>query len=175
LTTASASAASLLKVLCWRYLKVKPDFALMKSCEEFDAALLIGDRCLVERSLDRWPHVTDLSGLWMERTGLPMTFAVFAHRPRGAGLRKSGGVDRELAEAATALRKSRDWGLRNLETVVDAVELPPRLSRTSAIEYLKSIDYSLGAEHRKGLELFFSLVRELGISTPPDRIEEVEL
>jgi chorismate dehydratase len=175
LTPASASAASLLKVLCWGFLKVRPEFVLMKSCEEVEAALMIGDRCLVEKSFERWPHVADLAGLWKELTGLPMTFALFAHRPRGEGLRKARRPEKELVDAARALVASRDWGSKHLEEVVDSVELPPRVGRAAALEYLRSIDYGLGPEHLRGLDRFFSLVRELGIASPPERLEEMDL
>src|SRR5436853_7853005 len=45
--------------------------------EEADATLLIGDAALKSAFEDPTPH-HDLGRLWLERTGLPMVFAVFA-------------------------------------------------------------------------------------------------
>ena len=45
--------------------------------EEADAKLLIGDAALKSAFEDPTPHY-DLGRLWLERTGLPMVFAVFA-------------------------------------------------------------------------------------------------
>jgi chorismate dehydratase len=54
--------------------------------EEADAKLLIGDAALKSAFEDPTPHY-DLGRLWLERTGLPMVFAVWACRePLRAGL-----------------------------------------------------------------------------------------
>src|SRR5262249_60140854 len=45
--------------------------------EEADAKLLIGDAALKSAFEDPTPH-HDLGRLWLERTGLPMVFAVWA-------------------------------------------------------------------------------------------------
>src|SRR5213083_183081 len=47
--------------------------------EEADAKLLIGDAALQSAFNDPTPHY-DLGRLWLERTGLPMVFAVWAVR-----------------------------------------------------------------------------------------------
>src|SRR5437762_9855310 len=47
--------------------------------EEADATLLIGDAALKSMFEDPTPHY-DLGRLWLERTGLPMVYAVFACR-----------------------------------------------------------------------------------------------
>src|ERR687885_1514405 len=55
--------------------------------EEADAKLLIGDAALQSAFEDPTPHF-DLGRLWLERTGLPMVFAVWACRgpaPPGLG------------------------------------------------------------------------------------------
>src|SRR5207244_13229759 len=55
--------------------------------EEADAKLLIGDAALQSAFNDPTPHY-DLGRLWLERTGLPMVFAVWAcpdPAPEGLG------------------------------------------------------------------------------------------
>src|SRR3989442_15855803 len=69
-TPESATSVVLTKVLL-------PGAAHVPLGEEADAKLLIGDAALKSAFEDPTPHY-DLGRLWLERTGLPMVFAVSA-------------------------------------------------------------------------------------------------
>src|SRR6266702_3898066 len=69
-TPESATSVVLTKVLL-------PEAEHVPLGEEADATLLIGDAALQSAFNDPTPH-HDLGRLWLERTGLPMVFAVFA-------------------------------------------------------------------------------------------------
>ena len=69
-TPESATSVVLTKVLL-------PEAEHVPLGEEADAKLLIGDAALKSAFEDPTPHY-DLGRLWLERTGLPMVFAVFA-------------------------------------------------------------------------------------------------
>jgi chorismate dehydratase len=69
-TPESATSVVLTKVLL-------PDALHVPLGEEADAKLLIGDAALKSAFEDPTPHY-DLGRLWLERTGLPMVFAVWA-------------------------------------------------------------------------------------------------
>ena len=69
-TPESATSVVLTKVLL-------PEAAHVPLGEEADAKLLIGDAALKSAFEDPTPH-HDLGRLWLERTGLPMVFAVWA-------------------------------------------------------------------------------------------------
>jgi len=69
-TPESATSVVLTKVLL-------PDATQVPLGEEADAKLLIGDAALKSAFEDPTPH-HDLGRLWLERTGLPMVFAVWA-------------------------------------------------------------------------------------------------
>jgi chorismate dehydratase len=71
-TPESATSAVLTKVLL-------PSAEQVPLGEEADATLLIGDAALKSAFEDPTPH-HDLGRLWLERTGLPMVFAVWAAR-----------------------------------------------------------------------------------------------
>lgn len=85
LTSASASSVNLLKILLQQYFNVTPQYItmaphLVNMMDEADAALLIGDDAL-HWSMQQHPyHVYDLGAEWYHRTGLPMTFALWAVR-----------------------------------------------------------------------------------------------
>src|SRR3989442_11521482 len=69
-TPESATSVVLTKVLL-------PEAEHVPLGEEADAKLLIGDAALKSAFEDPTPH-HDLGRLWLERTGLPMVFAVWA-------------------------------------------------------------------------------------------------
>src|SRR5439155_23849212 len=69
-TPESATSVVLTKVLL-------PEADHVPLGEEADATLLIGDAALKSAFEDPTPH-HDLGRLWLERTGLPMVFAVWA-------------------------------------------------------------------------------------------------
>src|SRR5262245_49028501 len=69
-TPESATSVVLTKVLL-------PEASHVPLGEEADAKLLIGDAALQSAFEDPTPH-HDLGRLWLERTGLPMVFAVWA-------------------------------------------------------------------------------------------------
>ena len=70
MTPESATSVVLTKVLL-------PEAEHVPLGEEADARLLIGDAALKSAFEDPTPH-HDLGRLWLERTGLPMVFAVWA-------------------------------------------------------------------------------------------------
>src|ERR671935_676882 len=69
-TPESATSAVLVRVLL-------PEAEQVPLGEDADAKLLIGDAALKSAFEDPTPHY-DLGRLWLERTGLPMVFAVWA-------------------------------------------------------------------------------------------------
>src|SRR6476469_6876058 len=78
-TPESATSVVLTKVLL-------PEASHVPLGEEADATLLIGDAALKSAFEDPTPH-HDLGRLWLERTGLPMVFAVWAApEPVAAGM-----------------------------------------------------------------------------------------
>jgi chorismate dehydratase len=118
---------------------------------ESDAALLIGDPALhLEPKVLPW-RTLDLGAEWVEWSGLPMVFAVWA------------GHSGVLTErVASAFRGSWEWGLHRTEEMVDLAVQERGFGKELAREYLtRHIVYRLGANHLKGLELFRERVRGL--------------
>jgi predicted solute-binding protein len=124
-----------------------------------DAALIIGDPAL-RLEPARLPYtVYDLGAEWMEMTGLPMVFAIWAGR--------RGTVARDVA--GTFLDSCR-YGRERLEEIVEAESprrgFPPGLVR----EYLtRHIVHQLGPREYQGMELFLQYARpaELTASLAP--------
>jgi len=115
-----------------------------------DAALIIGDPALRLDPKHLPYEVHDLGGEWVEMTGFPMVFAVWAAR-KGVPARK----------VEEAFRGSCRYGLEHIDELVEAeaarLGFPPPL----VSEYLtRHIVHELGLREYEGLELFLRYARE---------------
>ncbi len=116
-----------------------------------DAALIIGDPALRIDPARLPYHSYDLGTEWVEMTGLPMVFAVWAARP-GKG-------SPALAEA---FRQSCRYGRERIEAIV-AAEAPRREFAPELVrEYLtRHIVHELGPRDYEGMDLFLSYAQNL--------------
>ncbi len=123
---------------------------------ENDAALIIGDPAL-HLDPEALPYYTlDLGAKWVEWTGLPMVFAVWAGR--------SEFLTKDVAEA---FRASCDFGRAHLEEMVEQASTERGFRKELAREYFtRFIVYPLTARHLEGLALFRKLVRNLEPASP---------
>jgi predicted solute-binding protein len=149
--SSSRSSVELARVILCRKFAVQPVLIphapdLDAMLRQADAALIIGDPAL-RIDPTRLPyHVYDLGAEWMEMTGLPMVFAVWAGR-RGV-------ITQEVAEA---FRASCRYGRERLEEIVRSEsarrEFAPELVR----EYLtRHIVHELDARDYEGMDRFLS-------------------
>src|SRR5438874_8451720 len=117
-----------------------------------DAKLLIGDAALRSAFEDPTPHY-DLGRLWLERTGLPMVFAVWAcPDPPPDGLS-------ELEHALVASVR-----LARAEPERLAYEASARYGYPAGFlaRYFEKLRYSFGPRERAGLLTFLELARDVG-------------
>ena len=152
-TPESATSVVLTKVLL-------PDAAQVPLGEEADATLLIGDAALKSAFEDPTPH-HDLGRLWLERTGLPMVFAVWAcPEPLAEGLL-------ELEDAlVTSVRLAR------AEPEQLAYDSSERYGYPAGFlaRYFEKLRYSFGPRERAGLLTFLEMARDVG---ELDRVPEL--
>ena len=144
-TPESATSVVLTKVLI-------PEADHVPLGEEADATLLIGDAALKSAFEDPTPHY-DLGRLWLERTGLPMVFAVWAApEPAHPDLL-------ELEEAlVTSVRAARD------EPEQLAFEAAERYGYPAGFlaRYFEKLRYRFGPRERAGLFTFLEMARDVG-------------
>ena len=144
-TPESATSVVLTKVLL-------PDAEHVPLGEDAEAKLLIGDAALKSAFEDPTPHY-DLGRLWLERTGLPMVFAVWAARepvPDGAA---------ELEAALVASVRLARAEPENL-----AYEASERYGYPAGFlaRYFEKLRYRFGPRERAGLMTFLELARDVG-------------
>src|SRR5438876_3483958 len=145
-TPESATSVVLTKVLL-------PEAEHVSFGEEADATLLIGDAALKSAFEDPTPH-HDLGRLWLERTGLPMVFAVWAApEPVPAGIAA-------LEDALVASVRLARAEPENL-----AFEASQRYGYPAGFlaRYFEKLRYRFGPRARAGLYTFLELARDAGL------------
>jgi chorismate dehydratase len=144
-TPESATSVVLTKVLL-------PDADHVPLGEPAEAKLLIGDAALKSAFEDPTPH-HDLGRLWLERTGLPMVFAVWA-APEP--------TNPELPELEEALVASVRAARADPETL--AYEASERYGYPPGFlaRYFEKLRYRFGPRERAGLYTFLELAHEVG-------------
>ena len=150
--TASLTSVNLLKVLLAER-GLKPVF---KPLENYAAAaakdfvLLIGDQAI---EFQRAPHtheIFDLGAAWLELTGLPFVFAVWALR-RGV----------ENKELCYELRAARHSGMEQMEQIIESREEFDEAFRRDYFEW--HIHYLLAEDEKRGIARFIELLRKHGL------------
>jgi chorismate dehydratase len=144
-TPESATSVVLTRVLL-------PDAEHVPLEAEAEARLLIGDAALRSAFEDPTPH-HDLGRLWLERTGLPMVFAVWATPdPPKPGTA-------ELEEALVAsVRLARAEPERLAYEASERYGYPPGF----LARYFEKLRYRFGPRERAGLYTFLELARDVG-------------
>ena len=159
--TASLTSVNLLKVLLAER-GLKPEF---KPLEDYAAAadkdfvLLIGDPAI---DFQRAPHtheIFDLGYAWMQLTGRPFVFAVWALR-RGI----------ENKELRGELRSSKRLGMESLDEIIMDREEYDEDFRRDYFEW--HIQYHLGEDEKRAVEKFCQLLKKhnLGPVHPPQYV-----
>ena len=144
-TPESATSVVLTRVLF-------PDAEHVPLGEEAEATLLIGDAALKSAFEDPTPH-HDLGRLWLERTGLPMVFAVWAApEPTHPSLP-------ELEEALVASVRAARAEPERL-----AYESSERYGYPAGFlaRYFEKLRYRFGPRERAGLYTFLELAHDVG-------------
>jgi chorismate dehydratase len=144
-TPESATSVVLTRILL-------PEAAHVPLGEEADARLLIGDAALKSAFEDPTPH-HDLGRLWLERTGLPMVFAVWASpEPVADGV---AALEDALVASVRAARAEPE------QLAYEASErygYPPGF----LARYFEKLRYRFGPRERAGLLSFLELAVEAG-------------
>jgi len=194
LDRSSRSTQALTRILCaekWkiapRFFEASPDLAEM--LEQADAALLIGDPALrislgIEKdsqigaegqticpaatlgiTSSEMLYVYDVVSGWQSLTGLPAVLAVWAARR-----------DVATPEVTADFLASRDFGLSHIAEISYDASFELELQAQAIEAYLRrNIDFSLDAENRRGLDLYYQHAARLGLIAAAKPIEWVEM
>ena len=171
LDSSSRSSAALVRLLCAGRWNIAPEFVDAAPdpeamLAEADAALLIGDPALrVALRAEASPHELSVPGYatvfmydvaheWREMTGRPCVLAMWVAR-RGAA----------RPEVVADFLASREFGLNHIPEIAAKAAGQLDLPARELERYLReNIQFSLDEESRAGLELYFRLCAEAGLT-----------
>lgn len=171
LTNASATSVNLLRIMMEHFMEGKPSYYTMQPdlqlmMQQADAALLIGDDALLGKWKNTGYFVYDLGELWYGKTGMWMTFAVWAVRKETALQRPD-----LLARVHDAFLSSKLLGLERRDEVIAAARSSFGGSSDFWHTYYSGLSYDLSAEHIKGLEYYYQCAAEIGLLPQPVAVE----
>lgn len=119
-----------------------------------DAALIIGDPALRIHPANLPWHVYDLGAEWLELTGLPMVFAVWAGRK-----------DVLTPAVGEAFRASCRYGLAHMDQIVAAESVARGFPEAVIRDYLtRHIVHELSERDYRGMDLFLNYARREAVA-----------
>ena len=162
LTPQSATSVNLLHIILEDFLGMRPIFRTGKFKElsanpVAQAYLAIGDEALRLRSNRDNLFRSDLAKIWLDHTGLPFVFAVWAIREE---------IWIAWPEKIRLLHKRLNEcyhkGLKELERISNLVAHKIPMTSSDCLEYLKGIELDLSEKKQQGLLHFFRLLYDRG-------------
>ena len=166
LSPQSQTSNSLIQIILEEFYKVTPryqfhDFktsrSILKQGAEISAVLAIGDEALRMAKKNEYPFRMDLSEIWQRHTGLPFVFAVWAVREDFCSEDPDSvvAIHRELQRCT---REGREKLQEMSELVCSRIPMSPK----ECYDYLKGIEYDLGEEKKKALNVFYDFLIKRG-------------
>jgi chorismate dehydratase len=158
LDISSRTSVVLLKLLLQNKMGLNPEFIphepdAARMLQRCDAALIIGDaalRCSAEEY-----DITDLAATWRDWQSRPFVFAFWACR----------GTAMAVEDLAGIFGEARDWGLSRMEEIAASYARTLSLPAPFLEQYLRcNLDHTLGPEHIEGLERFYRLAFDAGLT-----------
>lgn len=152
----SRTSVQLARVILARKYGVRPrivtmDPDLLGMLDVADAALIIGDAALALDPAEIDMPCLDLGEEWVEMTGLPFVFAVWAGRKQNW-----------TPETTQILQDSCLYGLGELDTIIKEEAERRGFPEDLVHQYLtRNICYLFGTEEAAGLKLYLEYVRAL--------------
>ncbi len=162
LTNTSATSVHLLRILLERFERVRPLYITMapdlkQMLRRADAAMVIGDDAIRASWSDQGYRAFDLGEEWYLRTGLSMTFAVWAIRKEIVEYRWS-----EIEKIYDRFIESKEKSRQNLLPVIQ--HAMNKLGGTEAFwqKYFWGLSHDLGEKEIAGLQTYYRYAAELG-------------
>jgi aminodeoxyfutalosine synthase len=155
----TATSVRLLQVLLEKKYSVKANLVRMHASvndySQFDAILLIGDEALKanKNGLQGFDLVYDLAREWYDWQKLPFVFAVWAHK-------KSLSADKK-EELQQIILQSLEKSEHQLETIGTFHGKRITLTPAETTEYLQGINYRLGEQEKKAMDIFKKFIEEV--------------
>lgn len=171
LSSKSQTSACLVRIILEEFYQVSPIYVLGEvlpdsgvhpdpedeSGESVSAILAIGDDAIRLNSIGGYPVTLDLSEVWHRHTELPFVFAVWAVR-EDFFIKHPDCVN----EIHQELLRCISIGKEELSEISRRVAPRIPMSRDECFAYLNGMEYGLGPDKQKALNLFFEYLAKRG-------------
>lgn len=162
----SDTSVALMRVLLRWHWQLQAPLVGEGEADDPAAVLRIGDRALKEAASGRWAHIWDMGQQWMDLSGLPFVFAVWAVR-RDVAEKKPD----EVRVLHQALLMARDSGVADLCSCAEAAAQLMDREKADMLAYYRLLHYGLELDYQQGMERFFGYLARLGmIENPPKTV-----
>lgn len=160
LTGESSTSVVLFKILCQKLFHISTGFT--NNPDDAGGSVLIGDKALFHYYSDKYRYNVDLGKAWFELTGLPFVFALWI-------MNVSDEIKhRKMKQFILNLSEIKANSKKNLAALIEHYSFKG-LTPYQIIDYWETINYDLGPDHIKGLQLFYQYACEIGeIRTVPE-------
>ena len=152
-TSKSATSVILNRIILEKVYKTKT--IPVPTLGESDAALLIGNEALLERSYKSWDYLYDLGEEWKRLTGLPAVFAVLATNLKVFEEKKRE-LDLFLEFFSATYKKNKE----NINFIIKKAQEKIPLEEKVLYKYFKCLKYEIGADEEQSISLFDQLRQE---------------
>lgn len=160
----SHTSVALLKLMLRDYYGVDVSYRTGNVTHELASAnppvafLAIGDEALRLRDLASHPYRVDLAESWRNWTGLPFVFGLWVISAAAA---EAGMFATDPGEL---LRQGRDWGLANMDVILDLTGHGCPLSREQLRDYYQNgLFYTMAGDALEGLKFFYHKLAQGGL------------
>jgi chorismate dehydratase len=121
------------------------------------AFLAIGDEALRLRAHPDYPQRLDLGEAWRAWTGLPFVFGLWFVSRKA--------VEHKVftCDPAALLQAGRDWGLANMDAILELTRHGCPLDREELRRYYAGLVYRMREKELEGLRLFYVRLHEAGL------------
>jgi len=172
LTSASRTSVVLLKIILKKFYNCEPVYrtaGVRPGLGDYEAALLIGDDAMTGEA-DAAPYRYDLGEMWLQHTGRPVVFAVFAVSKTAAA------ADPEGIRAVTdSYRASLRCLSGERQELAAAAALDYPQVNCYINSYLDTLRYDFTEERKDSLRYYFKTAGELGLLKEVKQIGFLEL
>lgn len=156
LSPQSQTSNSLARIILENFLEISSQYLFKPRTKATPPAkVAIGDEALRLYGANRFPTVLDLGQAWLDLTGLPFVFAVWAVRRQAWQERKD-----EILAIQRELLSCVEEGRRNLATIAAKAAARIPMDPADCRHYLTGIEYDLTVAKKEGLQRFYELLIE---------------
>ncbi len=158
LSSQSQTSVALVKIILEEFYRVQPVYRGGGSPDsDISGVLAIGDEALRLTTAGSYPFCLDLGEIWMQHTGLPFVFAVWAVRENFFAA---------CPECVSEIREELLSCIRQGKNELSEVcrQVAPRIPMTvdSCYKYLCGIEYDMRPQKLQALRLFFDFLIKRG-------------